>query len=99
MLRYLALVKNRRFGGTYSLHHQTGKIGELGTTLVVTSSLNYFHPDKRKPILSSETSVHTRATGRKITVGGILHNYSREILKPYIHRKPLIFFAFNVNFN
>jgi hypothetical protein len=34
MLRRVALVKNRRFGGTQRLHHQ----GELGTTLAVTSN-------------------------------------------------------------
>jgi hypothetical protein len=30
--------KNRRFGGTYFLHQQGLKIGELGTTLAVTSN-------------------------------------------------------------
>jgi hypothetical protein len=29
--------KNRRFGGTYCLHHQGNKIGEIRTTLVLTT--------------------------------------------------------------
>jgi hypothetical protein len=32
--------KNRRFGGTYRRLHQDDNIGELGTTLVVTSNRN-----------------------------------------------------------
>jgi hypothetical protein len=28
--------KNRRFGGTYRIHHQGDKLGELGTTLAET---------------------------------------------------------------
>jgi hypothetical protein len=31
------LFTNRRFGGVYHPHHQGDKIGELGTTLVVTT--------------------------------------------------------------
>jgi hypothetical protein len=30
--------KNQHFGGTYHVHHQGDKIGELGTTLAVTSN-------------------------------------------------------------
>jgi hypothetical protein len=84
MLRHVALVTNRRFGGTYRLHHQ----GELGTTLEVSSNrrsvrrlLVTANVVPSSPILvtqmidtiiSSETSVLARATRRKITEDTIL---------------------------
>jgi hypothetical protein len=41
--------KNRRFGGTWRLLHQSGKIGALGTTQAATSN--------RRGISSQRTSV------------------------------------------
>jgi hypothetical protein len=62
-------------------------IGELGTTLAVTSVV----PSSPLPVTlmkeaisSSETSVLTRATGRNILEDGIFHSHRCEILKSYI---------------
>jgi hypothetical protein len=56
--------KNRRFGGTYRLHHQGGKNQRARnnvSTLMIAE------------IRSSETTVLTRATRRHIPQTGILH--------------------------
>jgi hypothetical protein len=55
------------------------RIGELGTTLVVTSNRHTL-----RSMRSSETSVLTRATWRKIPQDSILHSHRRESLKSYI---------------
>jgi hypothetical protein len=76
------------------------RIGELGTTLAVTSNrrsllrvLVTANVVPSSPILviqiveaicSSETSVLTRAILRNIPEDGILHNHRRENLKSYI---------------
>jgi hypothetical protein len=37
-VRLCGFHKNRRFGGTYPLHHQGEKFGELGRKLAVTNN-------------------------------------------------------------
>jgi hypothetical protein len=47
------------------------------------SSLADFSTPKMEAIRSSETSVHTRSTGRHIPEDGILHSHCCENLKSY----------------
>jgi hypothetical protein len=87
--------KNRRFAGTYRFHHQGGRIGELGTTLAITSDRSTLRrllvtanvvPSAQilgtlmmEAISSSETSVLTRATRRNIPEYFILRFTSSPI--------------------
>jgi hypothetical protein len=82
--------KNRLFGGTYRLHREVTRIGELEATSALTSEANI---DLSSPILvvlitekivSSETSVLIRDTLPKNSEDGILHSHCRENLKSYV---------------
>jgi hypothetical protein len=68
------------------------RIGELETSLAVTSNRRTLRKNPTSPIIvtlmieelsSSETSFLIRATRRNIQEDTILHSHRREILKPY----------------
>jgi hypothetical protein len=62
--------KNRRFRGTYRLHHELKRIVELGTSLAVTSNRSMMI----EAIRSFETSVLTRATRPNVLEDVIIYN-------------------------
>jgi hypothetical protein len=71
MLRRVALVTTDVSEELNASYIRVTRIGELGTTLAVTSN---------RP---SATSVLTRATRRNIPEDTILHSHRRENLKSY----------------
>jgi hypothetical protein len=78
--------KNRRFGELSAPTIRVARIGELGTTLAVTSnrfSSLILVTLTMEALISSETSLLTRATQRNIPENGILHSHRRENLKSY----------------
>jgi hypothetical protein len=90
MLRCVALVRTDVSEELSTSFIRVTIIGELGTTLAVTS--NYSNVVPSSPILvtfmkealsSSETSVLTRAAQRNIPEDTILHTHRRENLKSY----------------
>jgi hypothetical protein len=108
MLRHVALVRTDVSEERSASVIRVTRIGELGTTLSVTSSVHRLlvtaNVVPSAPILvtlmkeklsSSETSVLTTAKVRNISEDAVLHSHCRENLKSYVTRPSFLLWPFS----